>query len=536
MMRKWNNIHILLMIVLLSLAGFSEGAAAETEREVAPGIIITEETEVEAETETETEAAAKKDTGFSVTGKTGLVKGNVVIFPVSPQNDIQINSFVELTEKSITRVFDDMGRFLPVERHRRNRALEMEQGDTTMNKYHKTARFLKVDIYALIAIYRRGQIYFGEIKVVSLTKENKELNRSIIVQSRILANIQYKLVREAALLHENLELKGTVLQRDKNIVVVDIGQWHGIKAGSYETKEGKNIEIVQTGRYRSLARIPASTGIKTFILETVPNTEKTVHSAEESIERNTYSKYGLTHTLLKGNDPERRYLQGMCVVNIGGNVCLPGFGSYLSTSYVGFKLNDADTTAIFLSASMVAAHFTLTEFMTGFKSNFFPWVRDSDKSQNVQNLHIFLWASLPVTFTVSYMDQLAHLFDKTKHLPPFFRSKDEAALLFSLFVPGGGLFYKGYRLFGWSYYAVEMGLAGYGIYNLGTNKALYAFAALGAVKLVELFHAYFVSSSYEFYNFEKREGTSTGFSGVSTGLREFIEDEGIYSVSLSYRF
>ncbi len=91
------------------------------------------------------------------------------------------------------------------------------------------------------------------------------------------------------------------------------------------------------------------------------------------------------------------------------------------------------------------SHFLLPELLAGFKINFFPWKEDSDKTEKMQNLQTFLWFSLPVTFSVAYMDQLAHQFAVTEHVPPFFNDRDNAAAIFSLFLPGGGLYYKGYR-------------------------------------------------------------------------------------------
>ena len=66
---------------------------------------------------------------------------------------------------------------------------------------------------------------------------------------------------------------------------------------------------------------------------------------------------------------------------------------------------------------------------------------------------------------MAFLDQLAHQFKTNNVLPPFFMNRNETALVLSLLIPGGGMFYKGHRLPGWGFYLSEMFLAGFCVYT-----------------------------------------------------------------------
>jgi hypothetical protein len=248
-----------------------------------------------------------------------------------------------------------------------------------------------------------------------------------------------------------------------------------------------------------------------FELMSYPDSQKIVKQLNGELEHTIDYKYGLHNTLLKGADVEKKYLEGVCVINPGANACIPGYGAHLATRYLGFQDVSPSIPGIVVTCALFLTHLTLTESMTAFQTNFFPGIKDSDKTWGIYNLQIFLWSTLPVTATIGFLDQLAHQFKATEHLPPYFENRDVAALCMSAFIPGGGLFFKGYRLAGWAYYFAEMALLGYGTYVYDqknrNNNYMYAFIAVGVVKLAEIFNAYFIKSSYAFYNNEKNRGT-----------------------------
>ena len=356
---------------------------------------------------------------------------------------------------------------------------------------------------------RQGPYYVATLKVVSLGEDYPGVSRVVSLRSAIAANIPLKLSREIALMHEGLPVKARVIENGKNMALCEAGEWHGLQPGRYSSDFGR-IRVLKTSRYRSVVQAgqwPADRD--NITIKAFPDYLRVVKDLDEKIDKNIMFQYSVTPESIKGDDPEKRFIKGFCFINTAASLILPGYGSYLASGYVGVKQKDFSITGVVLSVALVFSQLTVTEMMTGFKSNFFPWIRDSDKSLAVQNLHIFCWSTLLTTYSVSFMDQLAFQYEAAKKLPPFFQYRDQAAALFSFLMPGGGLFYKGHRIAGWSFYFSEMILAGFGAYSTGANDHyIYAFSALAAVKLLDIICAYLVKPSYSVYRIEKERQIS----------------------------
>jgi hypothetical protein len=364
-------------------------------------------------------------------------------------------------------------------------------------------------------VFRQGALYSARIEVGALSPDCKDLAGNVTVSSLITSNIPVKTAREIACLHRDLPLRVRVLKEVDGLHLVNAGQWHGLVPGTVKTVSGETVKIMRTSRYRSMARFtrPHAEG-DVLVLSVYPDYKRLVRDMEKEIDFYANYKYALNESELKGDNPEKRFIKGICIINIGASLVVPGYGAYLATGYMGVKEGKADVAGIVVSAALILTHYTLTECMTGFKSNFFPWIRDNDKTVQVQNLQIFLWSTLLTTFTVSFLDQLAYQYRQTQHLPPFFLKRDLAAAALSLFVPGGGLFYKGYRIAGWCFYTAEMALAGYGSYSWGRGQGyLYVFSAMALVKLADIICAYLITPSYPVYRIEQeRQPARTTFS------------------------
>jgi hypothetical protein len=465
------------------------------------------------------------------------LSGNVVIFG-TPQTG---SSLIALTDESISYlkgIFNRLGRFRPVENNRLDWAMSIvrERGYEQGDFFKSVSTALKVDMFVLVSLYQRGRTIFAEMRVTPLKGDLQILQKRIRVRSRIFKNIPLKLGRELAYLHNSLPLRAQVISKyPHQLYRLNIGQWSNIEEGKRYAVDHGYLVIVARGRYQSIAEIfGEQRDIGDIVsIPLFPKTGGIIDEIEERISQNAELGYGLSNTLLKGEYPEKRMIEGICIINMGGNVCLPGYGAYLSTHYLGFKDARPDVTGIVLSSSMVALHFAVPEFLTGFRINFFPWESDRDKTGDMQNLQVFLWATVPLTFSVAYMNQLAYQFHKNEILPPFFGDRDAAASAFSLFIPGGGLFYKGYRFGGWCYYFSEMILAGYGVYYYDNGmRGTYALTALGVIKLIELLHAYLIEPSYGFYRLEtEREGR------VSLRIDNRVyEKENVYTLGVVYSF
>ncbi len=463
------------------------------------------------------------------------VKGNVAVF-LKPQRGMKLTALGIESRVRVNEMLNSLGRFVPVETNRISRSLERSSLIRSGNVYKKAAVELGADLYIVLSVFYDDYSIAGIMEVVPLTREYASIAGKVTVRSNIFMNIPAKLARELAYMHRGLPVRGTILEKRGDRSVISAGQFHGLAERSYAVTDGGRMKVLRVQRYRSLVK--GVSGLKQgqeFEIPLYPKTGKLIRSLEKELHTNAVFKYKIRIAEKNDSFAEQRFVQALALINPGGNLLLPGYGAYLSTGYIGLKAKKADIPGAVLTAGLVVTHFCLPSFMTEFKVHFAPWVQDSDKTWYMQDLQIFLWASLPVTYTVSFLDQLAAQYKKLGKLPPFFLRKDTAALAFSAVIPGGGLFYKGRRIMGWGFYLSEMTLAVLGIYNrYSRKKTLYLFSTLGAVKMVELITAFFIKPSYNFYSYELQRGVSG--SSLDFGIRGDEYGAPVFSASLIYRF
>lgn len=451
----------------------------------------------------------------------------VAVFGIYGSADTSINALTDETAGSIRRVFNNLGRFLPVDNNLLNDAYQRSLRNAAKgNIYEEAAKTAKADIYVTVRVSRLGDFIYSELDIASVNAGYTGLEKKQSFRSRIMGNIPLKACREIASAHNGLPARAAVKRiYNSSLCLINAGEWQGLRSGEqYKTDRG-NIVVIQTGRFDSIVQLSGGKREKgdVLIIETYPDTKKTVIDLEARLSKNAVREFGLANSFLKGGNPENRMVEGLCI-NLFGNVCLPGYGAYLSTHYLGFKEGNPDYFSIAVSAACVISHFLIPEIMTGFEINPLP-VKDDEKSDRINDLQVFLWVALPVTFSVAYLDQLAFQFSRNKLVPPFFNDKDNMAGVLSCIFPGGGLFYKGLRLSGWGFYFSEMSLAGYGIYNFDRDKGIYVLYALCAVKIIDILYAFFACPSYDYYNLEKEieikrfsieAGFNKGISGDKT--------------------
>ncbi len=432
------------------------------------------------------------------------VPGTIAVCPVQ-DSGLQLNALSRKSADSVRDVFDRLGRFLPVDGDRVQSAMDAMPQGSGDEALIKAARELGADLYAVISVSLESGTVIGTIAIRPVSPSYGRLQQDITVRSKVLMNIPLKLARETALLHKDMAIEAHVVETREGLSILDAGQWHGLAPGRYRTGSGATIDIRNTGRHRSLATLPKGMSPSFPItIKVYPPYRAVVRELTKQIDYNTNAKYSLAATGVQGQDPEKKFTLGMCLVNPGANACLPGYGSYLSTSYLGFKNTSPSIGGIVFSSLLIVTHFILPEAMTKFKINFVPGIMDSDKTEAMNNLQIFCWATVPLTVSVAYLDQLAYQFKVNSALPPFFMNRNETALALSLFIPGGGMFYKGYRLPGWGFYLSEMFLAGFCVNTKNDKKkVLYGGIALGGLKVIELITAYFSPPAFSFFKFEQ---------------------------------
>ena len=463
------------------------------------------------------------------------VAGTIAIFPIQ-DSGIQLNALSEKSARAVMDACDRLGRFLPVESDRIEKAMDAIPEGSGEEELLRAAQQLKADLVAVVTVATDGSAFTGTLAIRSVSGQYKQMEQNIIVRSRVMMNIPLKLAREMALLHRGRPLEARILEKRNGLHLLDAGQWQGLDPGRYRTAEGGTITVLNSGRFHSLASVPERLAkLPRITIKKYPSCRAVVKYLEDQIDYNTNKKYSLVATGVKGQDPEKQFTLGMCLVNPGANACLPGYGSYLTTSYMGFRNTTPSVGGIVFSTLLIVTHFILPEAMTKFKINFVPGIMDKDKTRAMNNLQIFCWATVPLTVTVAFLDQLAHQFKVNSALPPFFMTRNESAMVLSLFIPGGGLFYKGYRLPGWSFYLSEMFLAGFCVYTKDDKKkVLYGGIALGGVKLIELITAYFCPPAFSFFKYEQ-EGRITQ---TSLSLKIVPTDTGdlVYKIGLSRNF
>lgn len=431
--------------------------------------------------------------------------GGVAIF-VLPVADPALGALAAETAAVLRDAFERCGRLVPVEEHRLRWAFGGARGGLGVDVYEDAARRLDVDLYMVVELRRLGESYRATLRSVPRREELAAMERTAGFESRIMTNIPQKLAAAAVILHRGVPVSAFVLDRlDDGSFILGAGQWHGIGRGTWPSSGYGTIEVLAGGRFESVARIAGGrpeVGSK-IIIPVYPDVRALSRRYETRISENTIARYRAGATLLKGTDARKRYIEGACVVNPGGNACLPVYGAFLATGYLGFKDHRPDVSGLSVSGSLLALQFSLVPLGTGFSARFFPWERDGDKSREMQRMQYFLWAASPLTVSAAYLDQLAVQFSRSGTLPPFFEDRNAFAALCSAVVPGGGQFYKARRRAGWGFFVSEISLGAATAYYFGkktTGGAL--LGVLGAVKLADIAAAFFMRTGYDTYNRE----------------------------------
>jgi hypothetical protein len=463
------------------------------------------------------------------------VSGTIAIFSF-PHANIQINALAQSTAQTVDDVFNRLGRFMPVDPGMVGKALEQIPEGAGEEALLKAAKQVNADLYAVVTVAVMGNVVIGNITINPVSDRYKNIRESITVRSMVLSNIPAKLARELALFHKKIPVEADVVEQKDGLCLLNVGQWHGLAPGRYRTDRGDTVILRNVNRYQSLASLPSTETIAGRVtIAAYPAIRDLLKELDYRVEYNTNYKYGLANAGVQGFDPEKKFAEGMCLINPGANACIPGYGSYLSTAFLGFKNTSPSVPGIVASSLLIVTHFILPEAMTKFRINFFPGVIDDDKTPAMSGLQIFLWSSVPITVSVAFLDQLAHQFTINTTLPPFFMNKNETALVLSLFIPGGGMFYKGHRLPGWGFYLSEMFLAGFCVYTReDSKKVMYGGIALGGVKLIELITAALCPPSFSFYNIEK-EGRIQP-SSLSLDLRKSEGGDLVYRAGMTFQF
>jgi len=467
----------------------------------------------------------------SVNGET-LPAGDFVVFTSYTGNPVY-DEIINSAESAILDTCAEAGRLIPVEYNYKKAAIKKSEGADRENLYLNSALYLKADIYAVITSYDENGDYVLKLDLIPLNDKYKGLKSVKILRSRIPENLPLKSAYEFAGILKNLTLKSNVIKvQDDGAAIVNSGQWHGLEAGDYSTDAGK-ITIKNVSRYTSVVRGINFKEGQNLEFKILPDIDKYRKKINYRITENTVRVYGTDEILDKRDGSVKDSIQGTCIINQGANFCLPGYGSFLSVEYMGVANGKPDYAGVFIASSLTAVHIGLVPVLTDFKVMFFPWMDDPGRTERMQRLNYFTWGTIPLTFTASFFSQLAYNYKEKNLLPPVFADRNTSAAVVSLFVPGGGMFYKGYRWTGWGVYLGELSLAGYAVYTDDRSERALLLGSLAMFKCAEILVSYFIPPSYSFFN---REVSSIDDADFSIGLSRNYAGDGELTASVSCRY
>lgn len=427
--------------------------------------------------------------------------GAVFVFGIQ-QRQVQANALTMESVRRVNQAVKKLGRFLPEDGNRVQEAMERIVDRDVMKRFQQVAQNLELDLYMVVNTFRRGEVFYGDLKVVPLSSRYAHLSGTFRVRSRVSINIPVKLARKVLDLHKKVPVHFRVLERvGHNTYRINAGQWHGLARDSYPLYDGLRVTVTRLFRYESIVTtVKPLTGDEGSII-TYPQTRRLDRELFNELNQNTIYRYSNVHLMKKGSDPEKKFFDSF-FINVGSNIFLPIYGTFLTTGYLGLQQKKPSVVGIVLSSTLLVSHILVPEIMGKFDMPFWPWEQWGNKTKSLQNLQIFLWASIPLIYTVGYLDQLAFQYSEFGHLPPFFEKKNLVALAMSTLFPGGGWFYKGHRIPGWGFYLGEMSLLGYAIYSLEEPYVNYIWIALGALKALDLVLAAVMPTGYRFFNRE----------------------------------
>ncbi len=452
--------------------------------------------------------------------------GTAAVYPAYSGNQV-IDHILGGTEVKINELFLNSGLYYPADYYSKKKSLEKAEGPNSELFYRNAAQIIKADIAVFFSLINERGIFHLSLKAVSFTSEGEAVLLDASVRSSIPDNIPLKAALKCAEFLKDIRLEAEVTGiNEDGRAEIDAGQWNGLEKGEYKTSIG-NVYVMPYGRYASYVTGGRVSPGERIVFDIYPHLADYIKETEKAVISNIVKKYGTDDKLNKREGSSKELVYGTCIINPGASLLLPGYGSFLSLEYMGIENGEPDWTGITASAALVAAHLTLPGIMTDFDVNFFPWIKDNDKTDEMHRLQVFLWATIPLTYTVSFYNQLAYQYHRKNILPPMFNEIDNTSAVISLFIPGGGLFYKGYRGAGYGFYAAEMSLLGYGIYSGKSSRRKAAFAGFAAVKAADIALAWLLEPSYsafrnEFTRNEAGPRFSMGMLPGTEGNGEFV--------------
>lgn len=435
---------------------------------------------------------------------------DVIIINTSIQTPM-IQALSSITQNAVKEAFEECKQLVPADAESFISMTGVQAPGDIIGKAH----LYGISLLVYMRVFLVGPVYYCELSFKPLDDKVAFKEETVTVQGTIARNIPLKAKREIIKRHQDV-LQCTIKTKiDARTYVVNAGQWHGLTQKTYTLLNGKQCTVNAVHRYTALVQVDGDyTAGDMLALNSTVCKKDLLEAITAKIHENVvFERSG--KELLKGDSDSKRAIEACCVVNPFGNILLPGYGAFLATHYLGFTHTEPRWEGVYTGAAVVMMQLGLVPALGKGQVNFFPWIQDRDKTDAQYRLHVYLWATLPVTYTVAFFDQLAYAYERHRYLPPFFADKDVMAVLVSAIVPGGGLFYKGNRLWGYGYWLSEFTLGGVVAYKQAGNRNI-LLGILAGIKVVELFHAWLATPAYMVYSYELSHNTTPINVGMSS--------------------
>ena len=226
--------------------------------------------------------------------ESGTAGDTIAVFSFR-HSSIQYNALSQKMAQDVMDTFNRLGRFMPVEAERVQKAMEAIPEGAGEDALRAAAEKLGADLYAVVTILPVGNYTVGTIIINPVSDRFKTMKHATTVRSMVLMNVSLKIMREIALLHRDLPVQADVIEKRDGRFLIGAGQWQGLAPGRYRTDRGEPVIIHNCGRFRSLATLPDKSAPGARIaIRSSPPVKGLLREINDRIDYNTNYKYGIS--------------------------------------------------------------------------------------------------------------------------------------------------------------------------------------------------------------------------------------------------
>lgn len=377
-----------------------------------------------------------------------------------------------------------------------------------------------IDIEFEVLVFQKEDIFLGYVSVKCNNAYYEKYFKNIIVKSNNLNDIHLLLAKQIVELHREIPFRSSY-NVDNEYIYYEFGKYSFMSEVCLRNLENSWAELVSITRYETIVKMKEPYNIS---IEHEEDFREVSNNIDKELESNYIKKYSFDYS--QNTQYNSLFLNNLFISNPLINLVLPGVGSYLTVKTFNFE--EVQLSYFNIGATSFLYYYQLLYFpyKGNFDNSWWPWYGKYEGNKEDKKMHKFLIMTIPLNFTVSYMDHFYQNVRYNKVLPPFYENIDTASMLFSVFIPGGGFFYKGYRGIGWffwfsEYFAALTYLGSWDYFS--KEQALYG---LSFLKISEIISVFIVNHNYN-YNIDDVKLSFTPL--ISSDMKKI-------SLSVNYSF